>query len=555
MADEGLMYLVPVAGPPIEPLELRPKDGGLTIGRHETCDLLLPADADRVSRFHARFAYHDDEWHIADLNSRWGTSVNGVRVLPGPEVMLSPGDLIRFSPFTFTLSKTPAKKGIAASDDQGRTMVRTVDHQTNTSYDVMLTLLLESAQKVHEATDEKALSEALMDAALRGTGLSNACVLKPTDASGGVEVIASKFTSPGHGNSFSRSLLSAASRGQAAEISGGTANIQNYGQSIVSMGIGSAICVPLMLGSPDDVAGQTVAGYLYLDSRGAMAQTQLRPFATPFCAALGRIASLSLANLKRIEIERRQAAMETELASAAVAQKWILPKRVTQIGALSVLGESRIGQYLGGDFFDVVELPDGKLALAIGDVSGKGVSASVLMTATQGYLHAALREHHDDPAEAVLMTNRFVGPRRPANKFVTVWVGILDPAKRTLKYVDAGHSYAILMNAKGDTRKLAEGGGMPIGMMDDSTYEAVEVTLDDSVGLLLLSDGIVEQFGMVTNPDGTSSREQFEVDGATNVLRAKLTEADPIVHIYSSVIAHAGTDKLSDDATVVWARW
>jgi phosphoserine phosphatase RsbU/P len=555
MADVGLMYLVPVAGPSIEPLELRPKDGGVTIGRHETCDLLLPPDADRISRFHARFDFHDDEWHIADLNSRWGTSVNGVRVLPGPEVMLSPGDLVRLSPFTFTLSKTPARKGIASSDDHGRTMVRTVDHQTNTTYDVMLTLLLESAQKVHEAPNEKDLSEALMDAALRGTGLSNACVLKPTDAAGGVEIIASKFTSPGHSNSFSRSLLSAASHGQAAEISGGTASIQNYGQSIVSMGIGSAICVPLMLGSPDDVAGQTVAAYLYLDSRGAMAQTQLRPFATPFCAALGRIASLSLANLKRIEIERRQAAMETELASAAVAQKWILPKRVTQIGTLNVLGESRIGQYLGGDFFDVIELPGGKLALAIGDVSGKGVSASVLMTATQGYLHAALREYHDDPSQAVVMTNRFVCPRRPANKFVTVWVGILDPAKRTLKYVDAGHSYAILLNPQGDCRKLAEGGGPPIGMFDEATYDAVEVMLDDAIGLLLLSDGIVEQFGMIQNPDGTSSRDQFEVDGATRVLKSHLFDADPVTHVYAGVVAHAGTDKLSDDATVVWARW
>ncbi|MFT3789263.1 MAG: SpoIIE family protein phosphatase [Tepidisphaeraceae bacterium] len=552
MSDAGLMYLVPVSGPPIESMSLKPKEGGLTIGRSDQCDLLLPADADRVSRFHARFNYHDGEWHLADLNSRWGTSVNGVRVLPGPEVMISEGDLIRLSPFTFTFTRSPVRRGIASSDDTGRTIVRTVDHQTNTTYDQMLGLLLESAQKIHEARDEKALAEQLMDAALRGSGLTNAAMLKPIDAAGSVEILASRFgTGNVQGASFSRSLLAAASRGESAEISGG--NVENFGQSIVSMGISSAICIPLMLGSPDDVAGQTVAAYLYLDSRGTSV-SKLRPFATAFCAALGRIASLSLANLKRIEIERRQASMEAELASALAAQKWILPPRSTKVGPVNLLGESRPGQYVGGDFYDVIELDDGRIAIAIGDVSGKGISASVLMTATQGYLHAALR-HYKDPAEAITMANRFVGPRRPPNKFVTVWIGILDPVKRTLRYVDAGHSYALLIAPDGTTRKLAEGGGPPIGMLDDADYEPVEVPLDDAVGLLLLSDGIVEQFGLITNPDGTSTRDQFGVEGAIRTLQRVLRDPDPIMSVYNDVIQHAGSPNLSDDATVVWAKW
>src|SRR5688572_18992693 len=78
---KGTLYLVAVAGPAIEPITLAPKPEGLTLGRHANCDLLLPADAERVSRSHARFAYVEGEgWRLSDLGSRWGTFLNGVKV-------------------------------------------------------------------------------------------------------------------------------------------------------------------------------------------------------------------------------------------------------------------------------------------------------------------------------------------------------------------------------------------------------------------------------------------------------------------------------------------
>lgn len=543
------MYLVPVAGPPMEkPLELTPKPGGITLGRHHDCDVLMPEDADRVSRFHARFEVSEGNWSIIDLNSRWGTSVNGVRLAPDTSTPLAEGDLIRFSPYTLVFSSTPTRRGMAANRDIGQTMVRTISPDGPTGVvDNMLQLLLAGAEQVHQSTSEVMLAERLMDAALRGTGLTNAAFLRAIDQDGRYEIVASRFGSA-HENEpirFSQSLIQAASTGRAAEIAGA----DDVSHSIVQMNIGSALCVPLTLGSSE--IDSTVAAYLYLDSRGMMSH-QMRPQAREFCVALGRMASLSLANLMRIDIERRQAKLEAELKNAANVQSWMLPRRNTTIGSLTCVGESRFGQGMSGDFFDLIALGNNKVAVTIGDVSGKGVTASVLMTATQGYLHAALRAT-GDPKASVENVHAFISPRKPLGKFVTAWVGVIDLDARTLRYVDAGHGYAVLRKPDGAIEQLEHGGGPPIGMIEEATYEAVDLPMPEGSSLLLMSDGIVEQFGPVRHPDGTQKREQFEI---ASVIRCMKThgDADLVSCLFDELIKHAATSSLSDDATVVWIK-
>lgn len=556
------MYLVPIAGPEFAPLALRAANAaGMTMGRHGDCDLLLPADADRVSRFHARFECHDGNWSMVDLGSRWGTSVNGVRLAANVAVSLAEGDLVRVAPFTFVVSRTPERRGlIARGDDHAsrggnqtivRTIVGTGTGETGFA-DGLLQLVLSCAEQLHKSTDEIVLAERLMDAALRGSGLTNAAFLRAVDLDGRFELVASRFAND-DAVEFSQSLIAAAATGQPAELSIQHAGLGSH--SIASMNIASALCVPLLIGQ-GDVDGDgtpdaTVAAYLYLDSRGMLAP-QLRPQAREFCVALGRIASLALANIKRIEIERRSAKLDAELKGAANVQAWMLPKRHTTLGPLACIGESRAGQTIGGDFFDLIDLGDDKVAVTIGDVSGKGVVASVLMTATHGYLHAALRAS-SDPAVAVGATHSFVCPRRPANKFVTAWVGVIDARARTLTYVDAGHGYAILRHADGRCDVLEDGGGPPVGMIDDATYDSVTVPWPTGAALLLMSDGIVEQFGLVHRDDGTSAREQFELAGVIRCL-SKVGNGDPVSCVFEAVYKHGGSPTLSDDATLLWIK-
>src|SRR5258708_24458828 len=99
--------------------------------------------------------------------------------------------------------------------------------------------------------------------------------------------------------------------------------------------------------------------------------------------------------MMRIDRERRAAQLEADLTAAAAAQQWILPQQDGSFGRFHYVGQSTPGRHVGGDFYDLIDLGSQRLALAIGDVSGKGVAASVLMTATQGFLHAALQESAD----------------------------------------------------------------------------------------------------------------------------------------------------------------
>lgn len=533
------LWLIPNTGPHLDPIELAPTPDGLIIGRHDACPIRLPPDAEQVSRQHAKFTFDEASgWSITDLASRWGTTLNGVRLTPRQAMPIREGDLVRITPWTFMVSTTPKKRGLQIRDDLGQTFVRSI-HEKNVQplADSLLNLLLESAAKIHASESEQELAQSVIDAAMRGTGLSNAVMLKPLDGRA-FEVISSRISKEAEGSpaQFSRSLINSAAEGNVAEISAGSGG--DFSQSLVQMNVSAAICVPMMLGA-------SPAAFLYLDSRGSILQS-IRPNGSAFCVALSRMASLALANLKRVEIEKRQAAMHAELSSAAAAQRYIMPKREQTLGRLRIIGESRPGQFVGGDFFDVIPLENSKLAVAVGDVSGKGVTASVLMTAAQGFLHAAM-EQYADVGKAVTALNRYIAPRRPASKFLTMWVGLIDPEKQTLSYVDAAHSYALLKKPDGTIDQLDQGGGLPIGVDDEGTYEAVQIPFGPGDQLIIASDGIIEQ------PAADSSNEQrvqFEVEGFREAFSQP--SEDIVKVMFERIISFAGTDQLADDATVLW---
>jgi serine phosphatase RsbU (regulator of sigma subunit) len=539
-------------GPALAPLELKAGTGALTIGRHENCPLRLPADADQVSRHHARFTFHNHHWRISDLRSTWGTFLNGVKLPPLRETPLGEGDLLRIAPWTFSFSTrgVPARGLHAVDDTASMTMVRSHGHdaQPQELQDDLLKLLLESASALHEAADEKALADCLIDVAARGTGLPNISVLRALDCGGRIEVIASRSFSARQDNAappgFSQSLLTVASGGALAELSAATGG--DVSQSLIQMNVDAALCAPLMLGS-------TVSAYLYLDSRGASPVLRtLRPNAAGFCLALAKIAGLALANLKRQEMERRSAGIEFELQAAMAAQRWILPLGQTRAGRFVCSGKSRPGQYVGGDFFDTMVLPGNRLFVALGDVSGHGVGASILMTACQGFLHAAVSQQ-GDLSLAIGELNKFVYPRRPDTRFVTLWAALLDGESMTVQYVNAGHGYALLTGDGQSAIPLADGDCFPIGIAGDALYPVCVHPLPAHGRVLVISDGLVEQPSADSHV--SHAHKQFGLDGVQSALAAAPKDGDAVAHLFQSVFDFGGTDQLSDDATAVLVSW
>lgn len=590
---QATAWLIPVAGPPIDPIVIREAPGGQVLGRGDTAGLRMPATAEKVSRAHCRFACVEGEWSVTD-SSRWGTFVNGIKLAPGTPVSLRESDTVRIAPWTFRFSlQAPKQQGIDLADDPAAAGgdVRAVDEASARMLaSELVDLLTQSTELIHAARSELELAEALIEVALKGTGLSNAAVLKVVDASGRVEPIASRVSAASRGQAlFSRSLVARARQGQVSEhrvdaVSGGNAG---FGESVMQMKISAAICAPLLIGDGTAPAGERdVAALLYLDARGA-ASPNVSNNAAGFTMALARIASLALANLRRIEMALRVKESQHELEAAAQAQKLILPVRDARLGEFHYHGESRPGQMVGGDFFDVIQLSPRKLAVALGDVTGKGVSASVLMTTAFGFLHAHM-EAGGDVASAAASLSKFLHPRRQSSRFITLWLGVFDLDTRTVTYVDCGHGWACLQHADGTYEGLDKGGGLPCGIQDDWEYQTATAVLRPGSRALIVSDGFVEQQGLVVGADGRPVMDQFGMAGLQNALakRPSVTVGpttvspaaaagpssmggamssmssmssgqpiDDLKYLYDALISFAGTTQLSDDATAILVRW
>ena len=554
MSGASMIYgwLIPQpGGPPLDPMELRitaASPQGPIIGRHRDCDLRLPPKEERVSRAHARFMAHAGRWSIVDLGSRWGTQVNGVRIEPERPTPLTEGDIIQIKPWTFRFSTQGIpRSGPVSVDDVGSTLIRTHSDQPSEQFrQDLLNLLLEGSSSLHAGPDLPAIAAILVDLACRGTKLANAAVVEALDTQGHIQIIASN-TPAGqpHMMTFSRSLLAAASEGVVAEVSADSGNL-DINQSFALSNVTAAICAPIMV-------GDAVAAYLYLDSRGSTGADydKLPANASGFCQALARMGGLALANLKRIEMQIANAAIECELTAASEAQRWILPQCPITVGPFNCMGVCQPSGYIGGDFFDAHTLPDGRLVVSLGDVCGHGIAASVLMSATQGFLRAALAVH-GDLARAVTDLNEFVHHRSPRTQYLTLWIGLLDPALMSVTYIDAGHGLAHLIEEKQKPTRLRGTGGLPVGIESDFKYAPVTAQLSPRGSLFIISDGIIEQSDGKAMEQG--ERKRFGVERMEAAVAA--APSDQIIpNLFEALRDFANARQFTDDATVVLVRW
>ena len=546
--------LVTVAGPkPVSCILQPPRQQ--TIGRRSTNVLVL--DHPEVSKDHAALNYRESSgregWSIFDLGSRHGTRVNGVALSPQRECPVTAGDLIEISPWTFCVmdqsgSSTDGSRVNTVDDTiaSGSTVTSIRAEGGRELAQERLHLLLHCAEALQRARDEKTLAEIVLNAVVAGTGYTNAAVTRPMTPDGAIELIVAHgeigadTTTP----RISRSLIKAASHGMPVQLTGSSQSIR-LAVSIAEFGIQEAICVPLMIES-------TVAGFLYLDNRSrGDAGTIAGHEASSFALGIARLASMAWSNLMRMELERRYARMEGELSAAARAQQLILPRRQGCCGTISYIGECRPGRVISGDFFDVFALPDGRVAVTIGDVAGKGIAASVVMTTAQGFMHGALRQD-GDLARAITELSKYVNERCDAHMFVTMWAGIFDITANTLTYTDAGHGYVWMVHADGRLNVLDDAGGPPIAALLQATPQTVTVPLETGGRLLLVSDGIIEQ---PASSNHVAPRNEFGKSRVEASIASIHSSADEVAALFNAVTQHARTAELADDATVVVVRW
>jgi serine phosphatase RsbU (regulator of sigma subunit)/predicted ester cyclase len=192
-----------------------------------------------------------------------------------------------------------------------------------------------------------------------------------------------------------------------------------------------------------------------------------------------------------LELERfKRERIEQELRVARGIQQASLPKEVLALEGWQISPYYQPAREVGGDFYDFFELDGGKVGLAVGDATGKGMPAALAVTASSSMLRAVAQDSSYSPGEVLVRVNESLLSRIPANMFVTCFYAILDPHSGSLAFANAGHDLPYVWHG-GEADEL-RATGMPLGLMPQMSYEEKEVMLDVGESALFYSDGLVE---------------------------------------------------------------
>jgi sigma-B regulation protein RsbU (phosphoserine phosphatase) len=259
--------------------------------------------------------------------------------------------------------------------------------------------------------------------------------------------------------------------------------------------------------------------------------------------ALSVHAALAIENARLYEQERQKIRIERDLHAAREVQMSLLPKQVPRVAGYDFAASTIPALEVAGDLYDFLSLDSGRLAISLGDVSGKGLAASLLMANIQ----ATLRDQaHAMPSavECIRMTNNLMFQNTSPEKFVTLFYSVLDSKKHTLRYCSAGHEPAILLSGASEARRLSTG-GILLGIMSDFPFEEKTVTLNVGDVLVIYSDGVSE----APNID----REQFGMERLEEVVRKHREKSAVQMQeaIHSAVRTHLGELQPADDMTLV----
>src|SRR5215217_1743533 len=198
-------------------------------------------------------------------------------------------------------------------------------------------------------------------------------------------------------------------------------------------------------------------------------------------------AEVAEARLEQEVLKRER--VEQDLRVARRIQQASLPKEVPTLEGWQIAPHYQPAREVGGDFYDFHLLPEGRVGLVVGDATGKGVSAALVMSTTCGMLRLAAQSH-SSPGQMLQGVNEVLFTNIPSNMFVTCFYAILDPKSSHLLYANAGHDLPYL-HRNGEAQEL-RARGMPLGVMSKMSYEEKETTLHVGEAALLYSDGLVE---------------------------------------------------------------
>ncbi|MBD3161974.1 MAG: SpoIIE family protein phosphatase [Candidatus Eisenbacteria bacterium] len=530
------------------------EEGRHRIGRATSNEIVL-TDPDRsISRVHAEIVIEGNRIQITDLGSRNGTWVNDRPAQPSTSV--GPGDRIRLGnielavhdPAASVPSGISSREMLADAEQVPGTVrlpweqVRS-ELQTGSRLDRSLFVVVSDAgQLLVRPQSLEETFESVLDLVERviTTRRIFLLLLDETEQEAHPIVRAARPAEARTGEKLmlSRTLMETVLKNQESLLVTDAQADPRFGDqaSIVAMDIRSALVAPLF-------DNNDIIGLIYADTSDPTVRydlDHLRIF-----TMLANMIAVKITNTRLLEDQRAKERMEQEMATAAKIQRGLLPAQLPQEQGYEILAYQTPCFETGGDLYDAEKGTDGSIFLTVGDVSGKGIGAALLMS----HVIASMRVlYHEGLGPAVLIDRlhrQILRASEPAH-YATLFFGRLDPRAHTLAYVNAGHNPPFLLGPDGRLTTL-DATGQPVGLLEGAEFEVASTPLLPGSLLCVFSDGITEACG----PEGFYGEERLE-----ECLRSHLGRPlEEVAHaIFDSLREFQGSTPPSDDITLFLVR-
>ena len=488
----------------------------VTIGRSARNDLCIPDPF--ASRVHAEVRNEGDEYFLQDLGSANGTLYNG-SVVEVP-ITLTRGGRIQIgeTEIVFNDSPFPLSSGATMITDNSTSIpeatiaLSSADRTTSGLFEAIEGARTQSEEtaafRAAKQSDLLALISKVGVALLASVTLNETleqvvslvfeavpadrCMVmmrekKSPELKVAVARLRDRVGEVGEIR-ISRSVIDeVVTNGKSVLTSDAQADPRFAGGTVMLQGVRSVLAVPLGVGA-------NVFGIIYADSplaEGRFTEDHLKVLTT-----LASVAAIRVENARLTEEQMERERLEREQQVASEIQQRFLPASAPVVAGYELQGISFPCYEIGGDYYDFIQREDGRLIVALGDVSGKGTAAALLMSCVHAAVHAQA-DIHNSLAKTIGAVNRYLVESIPANRFVTLFYAELEPKSGALAFLNAGHNPPLIIHAGGTMEQLAPG-GLPLGIMPNADFREGRTQLHYGDVLVIYSDGVSE----ACNPSG-----------------------------------------------------
>jgi sigma-B regulation protein RsbU (phosphoserine phosphatase) len=524
----------PLATPIRQQLEV----ATISIGRASDCT--IPIKDRYLSRRHAEIAPINGSWMLKDCGSANGTFLNGLRV--DRDRPLHTGDRIRLgdTEILFESAEHITDRFLSVADTTSKTTIaipmRDIeDKRYDTGDPAKLKTLSQLAAELLEDQPLDELFGFISDRVLLHTKASRVAIglLRADGKSFVTAEVRRQDPSDTSELRVSRTVLEQVVKEKKAlafvDITGDE-KLKRV-QSIVAQGIRSILCAPMVI-------ADSVVGVLYVDY---LVNRMISEEDVRLIAQIARFAAIKLETTRLREDAIQKRIMDEELKTASVIQRRLLPPAPTGVTGYTFAGMNRPCRTVSGDYYDFVVRPDGRVYFVIADVSGKGVTAGLLMAGLQASFRIFTR-NDPKPAELMMQLNVALKDNLPQSKFVTLFLGRLDTQTGVVEYANAGHTPPFWIQ-RHKVEELAET-DLVLGVISRAQYNNRTMQLAPGDSLVIFTDGLSEAEGI----------EQQEVASAT--LEKKLAtlhgaSAEDLVQAIEDLVLTDVDTPVTDDVTLV----